>query len=206
MGKRKSNLEDQRTHVYVIGGMFADALQNIAANDGTERDWRNSIPVPRPRTWAKRPDLVGKTVIPHTCNAKIHGDNDGCICEFIGEPVVVGKICKKQFGNASYHIKGSRKCIEEREFSDETRDKDPDVVEGFILEGPDGIFLTAGFVWMPAKKPINGYLHNTQVVRDLLTADFPNGRPIKAYPASSRLDGSEKEITGKAIPFDQLAL
>ena len=210
MSERKQNLMDRhRSKVHVSGdlGGFGAAVQEVIQDEGTERDWRNDINVPRPREWEERPDLIGKTVIPHTCEAREHGNNAGCICKLIGKPVVITKIYETPFvGTPSYHIKGSNKRVQEREFSDETRGKDPETVEGFILEGPEGKFLTAGFVWMPKKEPLDGYLHNAQIVRDLLNADFPNGRPLKAYPASSKLDGSQKRITEDPIPFDQLKL
>ena len=210
MSRRNNPLEKHSSQVHVSGGSSGgldDAVQRVIADQGTEHDWRNGITVPRPRMWEKRPDLIGKTVIPHTCHAREHGNNVGCICRLIGKPVIITKIYVSGFvGTPSYHIKGSKKRIQEREFSDETRGKDPNTVEGFILEGPDGKFLTAGFVWMSAKKPLDGYLHNSQVVRDLLTAEFPNGRPTKAYPASSKLDGGQKRITGDAVAFDQLTL
>ncbi|OHA64335.1 MAG: hypothetical protein A2843_02550 [Candidatus Wildermuthbacteria bacterium RIFCSPHIGHO2_01_FULL_48_27b] len=211
MGRQKGPFKKHSSQVNVSGGSSGgldDAVQRVIADQGTEHDWRNSITVPRPRMWEERPDLIGKTVIPHTCEAREHGDNEGCICDLIGEPVVITKIDDSPFVvTPSYHIKGSKKRIQEREFSAETRGKDPDTVEGFILEGPDGKFLTAGFVWMPAKKPLDGYLHNSQVVRDLLAAKFSNGRrPTKAYPASSKLGGDQKRITGDAVAFDQLTL
>ncbi len=210
MTRQENALERNSSQVHVEGEVaepFAEGMQQVIANQGTERDWRNDIDLPRPLEWEERPDLIGRTVVPHTCEAREHGDNEGCICDLVGKPVVITAIFETQFvGTPSYHIEGSTKRIQEREFSDETRGKDPDVVEGFILEGPDGKFLTAGFVWMPREEPLDGYLHNTHVVRDLLTTDFPNGRPTKAYPASSKHDGSEKRIIGEAVPFEQLAL
>lgn len=206
--KRKSGTDKHKPRIHVEPGVsdgITGALQRVADDDGTERDWRNGITVPRPRMWDERPDLIGQTVVPHTCHAKMHGDNDGCICEFIGKRVVIECIYETPFvGTPSYHIKGSKKRVQEREFSDETKGKEPDVVEGYILEGPDGKFLTAGFVWLPAKTALDGYLHNTQVVRDLLEADFPSGRPVRAHPAKSRLDGGGKQITGEPILFDRL--
>ncbi len=210
MSRQNNPLEKHSPQVHVTGvwsGGLGDAVQRVIDSQGTEHDWRNGITVPRPRIWKERPDLIGKTVTPHTCEAREHGDNEGCICGLIGKPVVITKIHKTPFvGTPLYHIKGSKKLVRECEFSDETRGKDPNIVEGFILEGPKGKFLTAGFVWMPAKTPLDGYLHNSQVVRDLLTAEFPDGRPTKAYPASSKLDGSEKRITGNAVAFDRLTL
>src|SRR3989338_10954013 len=205
MGRQKGPFKKHSSQVNVSGGSSGgldDAVQRVIADQGTEHDWRNSITVPRPRMWEKRPDLIGKTVIPHTCEARVHGDNEGCICDLIGKPVVITKIDESGFvGTPSYHIKGSNKRVRESEFSDETLGKDPDVVEGYILENADGNFLTAGVVWMSAKKPLDGYLHNTQVVRDLLSTDFSNGRPVKAHPASSKLDGGQKRITGDAVKF-----
>ncbi len=177
MGKQKQPFRKHSSQIHATisqKSVFGNAIQSMIANQGTKKDWRNSITVPRPREWEERPDLIGKTVIPHTCEASVHGDNEGCIHDLIGKPVVIEKIYDTPFvGTPSYHIKGSTKRIRESEFSDETRDKSPNLVEGFILRGPKGKFLTAGFVWMPAKKPLDGYLHNSQVVRDLLSADFP---------------------------------
>ncbi|MBI5004811.1 MAG: hypothetical protein HZC04_01325 [Candidatus Lloydbacteria bacterium] len=186
---------------------LADAIQRIIADQGSEYDWRNHFTVPRPRIWEKRLDIIGKTVIPHTCAAREHGGNNGCICDLLGKPVVIVRIWETEFvGTPSYEIEGSKKRIQEREFSDETKGKNPGIVEGFILENSKGKFLTAAFVWVSAESPLDGYLHNTQVVRDLLGREFLNGPPVKAYPASSRLDGSEKQIRGEAIPFGQRML
>lgn len=177
------------------------------SRQSTPSDWRSRITVPRPIEWERRPDLIGQTVVPHTCHAREHGDNDGCVCDLIGKPVVITEIHKSEYaGTPSYHIDGRTKRVQEREFSDETRGKDPEEVTGFIVEGPEGKLLTAGFEWVHALEPLDGYLHNTQVVRSLIGSSFRNGRPIKAYPAVSNLDGSEKRITGRAIPFDQLTL
>lgn len=196
-------LERNSSQVHVEGdpsGPLGEAVGRMAEND-----WRNGITIPRPRIWDERPELIGQTVIPHTCRAREHGDNDGCICDLIGKPVVITKIDETPYvGTPSYHIEGSDKRIQEREFSDDTRGKDPEIVEGYILEGPDGKFLTAGFVWMPADEVLGGYLHNSQVVRDIMNAEFPNGRPVKAHPASSKLDGSEKKLTSDAVSFDEL--
>jgi len=56
---------------------------------------------------------------------------------------------------------------------------------------------------MPADEVLDGYLHNSQVVRDIIAAEFPNGRPVKAHPASSKQDSSEKKLTGDAVSFDK---
>lgn len=188
-----------------VSESLADAIRRSIVDQELERDWRNNFTVPRPRVWEKRLDLIGKTVIPHTCAASKHGGNNGCICDLLGKSVVIIKIWEAAFvGTPSYEIEGSKKRIQEREFSDETRGKNLGIVEGFILEDSRGRFLTAAFAWVPARGPLDGYLHNIQVVRELLRAEFLNGPPIKAYPASSKLDGSEKQITGEAIPFVQL--
>lgn len=78
----------------------------------------------RRNMWDANPEFIGTTVVPHTCHAGEHGNNAGCICKFIGKPVVITRIYKAPYaGTASYHIKGSKKRIQEREFSDETQDK-----------------------------------------------------------------------------------
>lgn len=208
MRNRQEPLEKHKPHV-IVGEItnpnLRQAAESLAASEGTEDDWRAGITVPRPRTWEERPELIGQTVVPHTCNANKHGDNPGCICDLIGKPVVIKKIYETPFvGTPSYHIKGSDKRIQEREFSEETLGEDPDMAKGFILENADGKFLTAGFTWKTAENPLDGYLHSVQVVNELMKSNLPSGQPTKAYPAESKYDGSQKKITGPAVDFSEL--
>jgi len=110
---------------------FERNSSQVHVEQGTENGRRNDFIIPRPRIWDNRPELIGQTVIPHTCEAREHGDNDGCICDLIGKPVVITKIYETLIiSTPSYHIEGSDKRIQEREFSDKTKGKDPKVAEG----------------------------------------------------------------------------
>jgi len=200
MSERNSPFEKHSSHVHIGGESYGPTFRH--------GDWRNGITVSRPRVWEPRPDLIGKTVVLHSCFESEKHEREGnlCSCNLIGKPVVITAIAHSNRTFTAYRIAESEKLIYERSFSDETRGKDWDDVVGYILEGPDGMFLGAGFAWLSAERPLDGYLHNAGVVRDLLTAEFPNGRPTKAYPASSKLDGDQKRITGDAVTFDQLTL
>ena len=92
MRRRKNPFQKHSLQIHEadgISGTPGGAVQSVIADQGTERDWRNAITVPRPRIWEERPDLIGKTVVPHTCHAREHGDNEGCICELIGKKVKI---------------------------------------------------------------------------------------------------------------------
>ncbi|MBI4142539.1 hypothetical protein HY480_01545 [Candidatus Uhrbacteria bacterium] len=202
MSRRASPFAKHSSHVHIDGESHGPRFD--------PNDWQNGITVPRPRVWEPRPDLIGKTVVLHRCYISSSHERTGnyCACDLIGTPVTITAIDKaySSYTYAAYRIEGSTKRITEHQFSDETRDMDADEIAGYILEGPDGRFLAAGFAWVPEQHPLHGYLHNTGVVRDLVHADFPNGRPTKAYPARSKLDGSAKRIVGDPVPFDTLAL
>lgn len=204
-------MDKHRPRVHVgstPSGSLGEALRRVLEGEETENDWRNFITVPRPEMPEPHPELVGQTVVPHSCYASQHGkdDNiDNCICEFIGKPIVIAGISERRgsVGGILYHIEGSPKLILEGEFLEK---ESSNTIKGFILEGPDGKFLTAAFVWMTVDRPLDGYLHNTQVVRDLLGYEFPNGRPVKAYPATYNYKTREKRIIGKPIIFGELEL
>ena len=121
----QDNTGDNNPRVIVVGaitGDLGDAIRRVAANEGGEHDWRRRIDVPRPRMWKERPDLIGQTVVPHTCHARVHGDNVGCICSLIGKSVKIVNIVDSLYvGTPSYCIEGSDKRVQEREFSEETR-------------------------------------------------------------------------------------
>ena len=77
----------------------------------------SNLPVPMPKIYEKRPGLVGKQVKVYRCHAIEHGDNEGCLCDLIGREVTISRIYKTPYvGTPSYHIKGSKKRIQEREF------------------------------------------------------------------------------------------
>lgn len=202
-------MNQNRPKVHIEGnleGPLGRAIERVLADEGTENDWRNSITVPRPREWEERPDLIGKTVIPHTCNAQVHvADDDGCICNLIGKFVKITGLVESLFvGTPSYTIEGSTKHIQEQEFSDETRGVDPDEVSGFVLENADGKFLSAGFVWIAQNGPSDGYLHNWQAARELVSNGFPNGVPTRVYMARQTLDGKEKSVSDQPITYEML--
>ncbi len=84
--------------------------------------------------------------------------------------------------------------------------KDQNIIKGFIVEGSKGNFLTASFTWAPEKKPLDGFIHNTETIRNLRKCGWRYEFPVKLYPASTNRNKSQRKITGKIIPFDQFCL
>lgn len=52
-------------------------------------------------------EIIGKQVRVKLCQAREHGDPEGCVCHLIGQVVTVSKRYKTPFaGTPSYHLKG----------------------------------------------------------------------------------------------------
>jgi len=61
-------------------------------------------------------EIIGRRVKVVGCEAKQHGDNEGCVCDLIGEMVTIEKKYNTIFiGTPSYHIKGSDKRVRRSE-------------------------------------------------------------------------------------------
>lgn len=57
-------------------------------------------------------EIVGKKFIVRSCEARAHGDNDGCLCSLIGKEVIITKKYNAVLvGTDSYHIRGSNKRV-----------------------------------------------------------------------------------------------
>lgn len=53
--------------------------------------------------------IIGKRVCVNSCEAREHGDNEGCVCHLKGQVVEIKKRYESTFaGTASYHIKGTK--------------------------------------------------------------------------------------------------
>lgn len=169
---------------------------HIAKTNGTEDDWRNDIPVPKPVLYGERPGLVGTIVVPHTCTAKVHGDNVGCICDLVGKKVKISGIIENETGYSGlYRPEGSDKRLMEREFSEDTADDKGEFVSGFIFQNSEGKFLSQAFVWVKRSRASAGMIHNKQIVRDLLNREFFEGlEGITAFPSKCTFDGESFEI------------
>ncbi len=60
----------------------------------------------------KDADIIGKRFTVRQCEAREHGDNEGCVCHLIGRQVTVTKRYKTPFaGTASFHIKGRKQRV-----------------------------------------------------------------------------------------------
>ena len=60
--------------------------------------------------------IVGKRVRVKSCEAKEHGDNEGCVCHLKGKVVEIEKRYETIFvGTASYHIKGVKERVRRSE-------------------------------------------------------------------------------------------
>jgi len=90
-----------------IQGPMREALEKV-----------DNIPVPMPKRYGEKPELVGQTVTVYRCHGNKHEpDNEGCLCDMIGQEIEISGIYENPFVETpSYHIKGSTKRIQEREF------------------------------------------------------------------------------------------
>ena len=60
--------------------------------------------------------IIGKLVRVKSCEARDHGDNDGCVCHLIGKVVKVTRKYKTPYvGTPSYHLKGMRHTVRRSE-------------------------------------------------------------------------------------------
>ena len=67
-------------------------------------------------------DIIGKTFTVVQCEAREHGDNDGCVCKLIGRKVTISKKYKSPYaGTASYHIRNKRQRVRLSELGLENR-------------------------------------------------------------------------------------
>lgn len=49
----------------------------------------------------------GKKAVVHSCEAREHGENPGCVCHLKGKLVVIGKRYETPFaGTPSFHLEG----------------------------------------------------------------------------------------------------
>ncbi len=61
-------------------------------------------------------DIIGKRFKIVQCEARDHGDNDGCVCKLIGREVTISKRYDSPFvGTASYHLKGRKQRVRRSE-------------------------------------------------------------------------------------------
>lgn len=57
-------------------------------------------------------DILGKTFTVVQCEAREHGDNEGCVCKLIGREVTLTKRYETPFvGMASFHLKGKKQRV-----------------------------------------------------------------------------------------------
>ncbi len=57
-------------------------------------------------------DILGKSFTVKQCEAREHGDNEGCVCKLIGREVTLTKRYETPFvGTASFHIKGKKQRV-----------------------------------------------------------------------------------------------
>jgi hypothetical protein len=61
-------------------------------------------------------EIIGKKVRVKSCEARIHGDNYGCVCNLVGKVVKVNKKYKTPFvGTVSYQLEGSKQRVRRSE-------------------------------------------------------------------------------------------
>jgi hypothetical protein len=57
-------------------------------------------------------DVLGRSFKVVQCEAKEHGDNEGCVCQLIGREVTLTKRYETPFvGTATFHIEGHDKRV-----------------------------------------------------------------------------------------------
>ena len=57
-------------------------------------------------------DILGKSFTVKQCEAREHGDNEGCVCKLIGREVTLTKRYETPFvGTASFHLKGKKQRV-----------------------------------------------------------------------------------------------
>lgn len=61
-------------------------------------------------------EIIGRKVKVSSCEAREHGDNEGCVCHLIGKTVTISKRYKSIFaGTPSYHIKNAKERVRRSE-------------------------------------------------------------------------------------------
>lgn len=205
-------------NVYIddsIKGLEKKALEKVVASD-----WRDDILVPMPKIYVPDKDLIGKQVVINMC--EFHEDCEPaegytrrevsltgkCNCNLKGKTVTINGM--KQTSRASlyrstcYTIAESPNLIHESEFSPESLDK-RHVTIGYIIEGEKNCFLTAGFNYVNKEEVLEGYIHNTGIVKLLLKGEIQLTRiPERAYPVECNWEGKNKRITGETLSWEQL--
>jgi hypothetical protein len=57
-------------------------------------------------------DILGKSFTVKQCEAREHGDNEGCVCKLIRREVTITKRYETPFvGTASFHLKGKKQRV-----------------------------------------------------------------------------------------------
>jgi hypothetical protein len=57
-------------------------------------------------------DILGKSFTVKQCEAREHGDNEGCVCKLIGREVTITERYETPFfGTASFHLKGKKQQV-----------------------------------------------------------------------------------------------
>jgi hypothetical protein len=60
----------------------------------------------------KNDDVLGRPLKVVQCEAREHGDNEGCVCKLIGSSVILTKQYDSPFcGTASFHIRGRKQRV-----------------------------------------------------------------------------------------------
>lgn len=57
-------------------------------------------------------DILGKSFTVTQCEAREHGDNEGCVCKLINRQVTIAKRYETPFaGTASFHLEGLKQRV-----------------------------------------------------------------------------------------------
>jgi hypothetical protein len=216
VSKQKSTLDSLKPQVHASPG---DSAAEKIVKSISSSNWQDNITVPMPKIYVPDENFIGKKVKIFMC--EFHEDcspapgykrkevslTGNCNCKLKGKEVTITGTKQTDrarfYRSICYTIADSKHLVHESEFSPESLDKEK-VVKGYILEGDGGMFLSAGFNFLPKEAAIEGYLFNTGLVKAALKEKSISEKIKKAYPAQSAYDGTDKKITGKAISVEEL--
>lgn len=183
--------------------------------------WQDGISVPMPKIYIPDKDFIGKKVILHMC--EFHEDCDpapgysrkevsltgNCNCKLKGKTVTITRLKQTErarfYRSICYTIAESKNLIHESEFSPESRAERLGITAGYVIEGTQNHFLSAGFNYIKKDRVADGYVHNTGVIKALLKSKWKaDCTPTKAYQAEVTLDTNITRIVGEPLTWKQL--
>lgn len=182
-------------------------------------DWRDGLTFPMPKIYVPDTDYIGKKVKLKKCEYHEHLNpakgftrkevslTGNCNCKLKGKTLTITGMVEtaraRFYHSTCYTVAESCHIVHEFEFSSEI--EKPGVISGYIIEGKNNHFVSAGWNYVHKEKVTDGYLHNTGVAKNLLKLESKlSSVPTKAYPAEFDIETSQTRITGEALSWEQL--